>query len=154
MKRNIKLDIIRIFAFFSVVAVHFFLNTGFYYTIITASKRNFVMVTVKEFFMVCVPLFIILTGYLSTNKKPTVDYYKKLVSKLVLYYIINITFLLFEIYYKHNSFELMDIILYIFGYAKNYNWYFGMYIGLFLLAPYLNIVNNTYCINSYTFSIN
>ena len=34
----------------------FFLNSGFYNNIV-AGKRMFVMVTVKRFFMVCVPLF-------------------------------------------------------------------------------------------------
>ena len=29
-KRDVRLDIVRIFSLFSVIAVHFFLNSGFY----------------------------------------------------------------------------------------------------------------------------
>lgn len=66
-KRNINLDIIRSIAVFSVLSVHFFLNNGFY-TEIIKGKRMFVMFTMRTAFMICVPLFAILTGYLMNKK--------------------------------------------------------------------------------------
>ena len=50
-KRNINLDIIR-----SI------------YTEIIKGKRMFVMFTMRTAFMICVPLFAILTGYLMNKK--------------------------------------------------------------------------------------
>ena len=66
-KRNINLDIIRSIAVFSVLSVHFFLNNGFY-TEIIKGKRMLVMFTMRKAFMICVPLFAILTGYLMNKK--------------------------------------------------------------------------------------
>lgn len=73
-KRNINLDIIRSIAVFSVLSVHFFLNNGFY-TEIIKGKRMFVMFTMRTAFMICVPLFAILTGYLMNKKILSKTYY-------------------------------------------------------------------------------
>ena len=87
-RRNSTLDVIRIVGLFSVVGVHFFLHTGFYsqpYTgegpiesIIKAISEGdsdyltsawmFLMYMLRTLFNVCVPLFIILTGYLMSKK--------------------------------------------------------------------------------------
>lgn len=61
--RDIGLDITRIVAFISVVSVHFFLNSSFYDTPVLG-KRMYAMTIMRTAFMVCVPLFMILSGYL------------------------------------------------------------------------------------------
>ena len=55
VKRDIGLDFTRIFAFFSVVSVHFFLNTDFYKRPINGVKMQ-MLVGARTFFMVCVPV--------------------------------------------------------------------------------------------------
>ena len=62
-KRSPAADIIRIFAFFCVVSVHFFLNSKFY-DYPTEGKTMLVMTICRSFFMICVPLFLLLSGYL------------------------------------------------------------------------------------------
>ena len=64
--RNYNVDIIRIFAFFCVVAVHFFLKSGFY-DISVGGKKMFIMSIFRIFFIIYVPLFITLMGYLMCN---------------------------------------------------------------------------------------
>ena len=66
-KRNSSIDIIRLVALFGVVGVHFFLNTGFYEIQVSGAKLFFA-ITVRSFFMYCVPLFIMITGYLMNKK--------------------------------------------------------------------------------------
>lgn len=67
VKRNSNMDIIRCFALLSVVAVHFFLNSGFYDHVVIG-KRMYVAVVVRTALMVCVPMFMVLSGYLMRTK--------------------------------------------------------------------------------------
>lgn len=66
-KRNINIDFIKVCAVFFVISIHFFLNTGFYKTNISC-PRMYIMVGMRTFFMMCVPLFILITGYLMNKK--------------------------------------------------------------------------------------
>ena len=71
------LDIIRIFALFCVVSIHFFLYSGFY-EIPVSGVRMYVATVMRSFFRICVPLFLLLSGYLMGSKRPTKSYYGKL----------------------------------------------------------------------------
>ncbi len=51
--RNPSFDVIRIFALFLVVSVHFFLHIGYYYTPI-AGEKLFVMTVIRSFAKACV----------------------------------------------------------------------------------------------------
>lgn len=52
-KREASLDVVRVFAVFSVIAVHYFLNSGFYDNPVIG-ERMYLMVTIRQFFMICV----------------------------------------------------------------------------------------------------
>ena len=80
--RNPALDIIRCFAFLFVVCVHFFMNTEFYYEKVSGFPM-YVMMVMRSLFIICVPLYLLLTGYLMSGKKLTLSYYGK-ISKQVL----------------------------------------------------------------------
>lgn len=66
-KRNINIDLIKCIAVFSVISVHYFANVGLYKTIIEENKM-YIGIVFRTLFMICVPLFIITTGYLMKNK--------------------------------------------------------------------------------------
>mgnify|MGYP000183442649 CR=1 FL=1 len=68
-KRDSRLDLIRIFSLFCVAGIHFFLNSGFYSQMVSG-KRMFIMCIFRSFFIICVPMFITLTGYLMNKKTP------------------------------------------------------------------------------------
>lgn len=85
-KRNINLDLIRCVAVFGVVCVHFFINTGFYDEIVIG-KRMALSSAMRTFFMYCVPLFILLTGYLMNSKKISRSYYKGILHTIGIYII-------------------------------------------------------------------
>ena len=139
-KRDIRLDVIRVVAVISVLSVHFFLNNGFYDTVV-AGKRMYVMVLMRTAFMVCVPLFLLLTGYLCSNKKLTRKYYAGIRHTLEVYLLISIMCLLFHRFYLKETFTFAQGLFRILSYsACSYAWYIEMYIGLFLLIPFLNIL--------------
>ena len=146
VKRDIGLDFTRIFAFFSVVSVHFFLNTDFYKRPINGVKMQ-MLVGARTFFMVCVPLFLLLTGYLQGGKKidltkrGIVSYYKKLRPILIRYILSMLLVYLFLILAHREDFSIKNTLYGTLGF-KHYAWYVNMYIGLFLLTPFLNIIWN------------
>ena len=75
--RNPALDVIRCVACFGVVAVHFLLKSGFYGEPV-AGGRMIAMVFYRAAFMYCVPLFMILSGYLLCRKKLEWGFYKRI----------------------------------------------------------------------------
>ena len=140
--RNPSFDVIRIFALFLVVSVHFFLHIGYYYTPI-AGEKLFVMTVIRSFAKACVPMFILLTGYLMRNKKLTPKYYLGIVKTLGIYVLASVVCLLFEKYHLKLDVTLKSAIRDIFEFTgADYSWYVEMYIGLFLAIPFLNAMYN------------
>jgi len=141
-KRNPAADVIRCFALFCVVSVHFFLNSGFYDDPVCGT-RMFIMTLMRNFFMICVPLFLMLSGYLLRNKQLTKEYYKRIFKIIGVYVISGLACILFSIVFVDDEYNLGQVILSILNYtASPYAWYIEMYLGLFLLIPFLNIMYN------------
>lgn len=141
-KRDFSLDIIRILATFFVVSVHFFLNNGFYNEIM-AGKRMYVMTLMRSFFSICVPLLIMLTGYLMSQKKLCRKYYSGAVKTLSVYVIVAVIHILYKNHISPGMYTLVGGVRAILNFtAANYSWYIEMYIGLFLLIPFLNLAYN------------
>lgn len=143
-KRNINLDLTRCAAVFSVVAVHFFLNSGFYDTPMVGA-RMFLSTIFRTMFMVCVPLFLLLTGYLMSGKKVELGerslktFYGKISSVIIPYTIITLLILLWRFFYKGDELTFSSCLFSYLDFA-HYSWYVEMYIGLYLFIPFLNIV--------------
>ena len=74
-KRNIQIDIIKVLAVFLVILVHFYLKNGFY-DLDYHSKIMKISLVLRNFGMVCVPLFIMTTGYLLRDKEYSKKYFK------------------------------------------------------------------------------
>lgn len=141
-KRNIEADIIRILAFFSVISVHFFLYNGFYVQPIEG-KRMFAMTNMRSFFIVCVPLFLTLSGFLLRKKELEKGYYKRISKIITTYLLASFVCVLYRIVLVDQNLTIKDIVLKVLNFsAAPYSWYIEMYIGLFLLIPFLNIMYN------------
>jgi len=145
--RNPGLDILRCIALFCVVAVHFFLNTINYDLFQIQGWTAFLVLLLRGGFLICVPLFLLLSGYLMGNRTPTRSYYRKLTKTLGIYVLASLCCVAFSLLYNlilHKQMidigeSLMGILSFT---AAPYSWYIEMYIGLFLLIPYLNILYN------------
>lgn len=141
-QRDLRLDIIRIFSLFSVVGVHFFLNSGFYDQPVSG-KKMFIMCVIRSFFIICVPMFITLTGYLMNKKELSKKYYKGITKTLIIYFICSIIYSIFRKLYLHEEVTIKTFIISILDFnGTAYSWYIEMYIGLFLLIPFLNLIFN------------
>ena len=138
-QRICGLDMIRVCAIFFVIAGHFFsINTSFKNVPFTGISM-FIQGMMHSIFMVGVPLFIMLTGYLNINKTPTKKYYRGMIRVLAAYTIFSIATIAFRKFYLDENLSLVQWILKIFNYsAIPYAWYIEMWIGLALLTPFLN----------------
>lgn len=93
----------------------------------------------RQFLMICVPLFMMLTGYLTGDRKPCRNYYRKLVDTLGVYVLASLCCTAYKLYAGYEVFWLYRLVNDITSYsAAPYGWYVKMYIGLFLLCPFLN----------------
>lgn len=125
----------------------------------------FLMIVMRTLFSVCVPLFIILTGYLMSKKELTKGYYKGIRKTLIVFVLASLACMCFKAIHENNAareafyafdlntmfnaihesgkYEIKNFILSIFDFSgANYSWYVEMYIGLFLIIPFLNLAYN------------
>ena len=134
------MDLIRVTAVICVISVHFFMYTRFYDQPM-AGKKMFLLCTMRTFFSCCVPLFLILSGYLMGEKKLEKSYYKGLSSTLATYVLAGAACLVYCDAFLRISYSPAEILFRFLNFsAANYAWYVEMYIGLFLLIPFLNLV--------------
>lgn len=86
--KRIDLDIIRCFAIIFVISVHGLSYVGFY-ELSNPSIILFICHLIRTIAIICVPTFLILTGYLSVEKKYTLNlnYLEKPFRLLVIYFI-------------------------------------------------------------------
>lgn len=141
-QRLFGLEIVRCFAIFSVIAGHFFsLHTNFRYEIF-AGPSMFLQASVAPVFYSCgVPFFLLLTGYLNSNRKIEKTYFRKIWKVLFAYLLFSIISILFRNLYLNAHLRInqsLDMVLRFT--AIPYAWYIEMWIGLFLLTPFLNIM--------------
>lgn len=137
-----NLDIIRIIALFCVISVHFFSYIEFYNEP-TFGMKMFVMTVMRDYFMICVPLFILLTGYLMCNKKLDIKYYKGIIKTVSIYVLASIVNLIYRKVFLNEDITIINSIVKILDFSgAKYSWYIEMYIGLFVLIPFLNIIYN------------
>ena len=100
----------------------------------------FIQGTIKFFFH-GVPLFLLLTGYLNTKKEIVPRYYKGCVRILGSYLLFSVATIAFRHYYLGEEKSIVDWGHQILSFsAIPYAWYIEMWIGLFLLTPFLNIL--------------
>ena len=139
MKRQFGIDLIRTIAIIFVLVVHCFLNIEFYNQSYIGIS-TYCLLLIRNIAFVCVPLFLILTGYCMADKKLEKGYFSKIIKIIIVYLLISIISLLYKIFYLNEPFTIHQIID-IFTFKLNgYSWYVEMYIGLFLIIPFLNII--------------
>lgn len=136
--RSASLDILRIIAFLLVVCVHSMLNGGFYYQPVVASSM-IVMTSLRAVFMCCVPLFMVISGYLTLNKRVEKKFYFRIIRVVFVYFFASLFCELYRVIFLYEPFVFPDFLLDVLAFkAAPYSWYVHMYLGLFLLFPFFN----------------
>lgn len=136
-KRNASLDLARLSALFCVISVHFFLYTGFYGEPCNG-WRMYLLTLLRCSFMVCIPLFLLLTGYLLSGRDFSARHYRGVDKTLGVYLLCAVICVAMKKYY----FEMPEVTWFnLFDFTGcTYGWYVEMYLGLYLLIPLLNLV--------------
>ncbi len=136
-KRLAGPDLIRSVAALFVVGVHFYLNCGYYSAPLQGGKM-YVMTYTRWFFLICVPLYMILTGFFKCNKKLCREHYLSLVPIITAYIVITVIKIFVSNHFYGKIYFFKDSVKSIFNYT--FSWYVGMYISITLLIPFLNIL--------------
>jgi surface polysaccharide O-acyltransferase-like enzyme len=137
-KRLYQIDVIKVFAIFSVVSVHFLLNSGFYDISVTGWMPT-IDVILRTIFITAVPLFIMATGFLMGDKVLSSSYIVKIWRTLLLYVIVSIIDWIGHTLILGSKISFSDALYGMLDFSTDsYAWYVEMYIGLYLLIPVLN----------------
>lgn len=137
--RNTGLDCVRALAIFCVVLLHAISYGGGLSD--SAVSLSFVLkVYLRQISLASVPLFLMLSGYLQKHRKPDAKHYRSIFRLLLSYAVISIVCeICYALRFSDLTFPMAVYKLFDFS-ANGYAWYFEMYIGLFLLIPFLNMI--------------
>ena len=138
-ERNLNLDLTRCLALLMVPIMHSLDHTGLYDQQLYGAANQF-MIAVKTLFTTCIPLYVLLSGFLNNKKALSARYYLGLIRILGVYLLCGIACLAFEQCsgIAHRSPAEMVSALVNFS-CSDYAWYIMMYFGLFLMIPFLNM---------------
>lgn len=141
-RRSTGIDIVKVFAAFLVIVVHFFYHTAFYTAIPITDTEFIPPLMLLWTAYTCVPLFMISTGYLMNSKKLSKKYYRSMIKVIVLYLICSTVCLL----YKKSNGQVYDLWGILRGYLRyshcDYAWYVEQYLVMLLIVPFLNMAFN------------
>ncbi len=136
--RKSGLDVVRCVALIFIIGVHFFYHNGYYWEK-QVGIEMFIAGFVRWLTFSCVPMFIVLTGYLKAEKTMNMEHYKGIVAVLVTWVVTSIICIIFKEAYLHKGQSLAkNIVDFVQFKGADYAWYIELYIGLFMLIPFLN----------------
>ena len=141
-RRNINVDLIKVFALILVCTMHFFL-TGYYE--LKYEVRTIPFIAIRNYSAICVPLFIMVTGYLNFGRVWSKKLYLNIVRVFFLYATVIVICSVFDIYFGEPYAKVLEGS-YLLTIIKNivsfeyYGWYMNMYFGLVVIAPGINII--------------
>ena len=131
----------RTVAAFLVAYVHSFLtetgSVSYYHTPMSGMLMG-VATMLRWLAFCCVPLFMLLTGFLCVHRTSFKDNIKRLIPMLGSFVIVCMLHLLFRRFYWNIPISPQYIMSIVFD--MDLAWYLEMYIGLVLLQPFLNIL--------------
>lgn len=140
--RFLGIDIVRTIAIFSVIAGHFWvLNTPYRKVDFDGSFSMFVQGMGYFFFGIGVPLFLLMTGYLNYKKVTFNKKYLKGILKVIYAYLFfSVLTCLFRTCYLYENIGIIGGIKKTLDFSLiPYAWYIEMWIGLYLITPFLNL---------------
>ena len=137
------LDAVRSLAVACVILVHAISYTGVMDKDPTTLAWS-VYLALRFIAITGVPLFLILSGYLCIGKKLSRGYYAGIIPILISYFAITAIAITATEISVPGTYTVFTAILGMLNFtAHGYAWYVEMYIGLFLLIPFLNILWQT-----------
>jgi len=141
--RNIGIDIVKTFAIIFVIAQHFYLANTSFKDLPFVGPSMFIHSFFLNVYLMAVPLFLLATGYLNSKKSISKNYFLKIFRVLFSYLIFSLVTLCYRRFYLLQDIGIISGAKMILAFnAIPYGWYIEMWIGLYLLTPFLNILYN------------
>ena len=128
-------DLLRVIAAVFVIGVHFYLNCG-YYSAPLISTKLYIMTAARWLFLICVPLYMMLTGYFKSEKTISKSHYLSLIPIAFSYVGISVIKMIMCNFVYGKVYTLSFAVRNILNYQIA--WYMGMYLSLMLILPFLN----------------
>lgn len=139
MKRFEGIDFIRSSAIALVILIHTMMFLGIWQREMN-DLSTFVEVMIFRFTWICVPLFLMLTGYLNQKKEASKGYFKSIGRTAIIFLFYSVLVIVFRIVYQNEDISLWGSIQMILGNTtQDRAWYVNMYFGLVLLVPFINM---------------
>lgn len=137
-QRSAGLDIIRTIACLSVIFCHFFIHTKFNSSVFQGVSMF--LQGMASSTAVGSDLYMILTGYLCCNKVFGKNFYLSGIKVIISYLFFSLLTIIVNVYWTKTGMTWETGLLGILKFTTiPYAWYIEMWIGLFILAPFLNI---------------
>lgn len=143
-KRISGIDILKIIASFFVILLHTQVRSIDFNALKVEPTSKFIMTLfVRYTVMSSIGIFLMITGYFQYKKKFTKSHYIKLIPIILTYLIISV---IGEIILSNNGYSdrtfwkateaVLDFT------ADGYAWYVEMFVGLYLIIPFINLAYN------------
>lgn len=137
-KRSAGLDVVRTIACLTVIGSHFFLYTDF-----NSSQFSGVSMFLQGMLSsiaIGSDLYMILTGFLCCHKTLNRKFYQSGIKVILSYVFFSLITIAVNVHLFHTGMTWTSGLLGILSFSTiPYAWYIEMWIGLFLMAPFLNI---------------
>ena len=141
-KHDVNLDFVRAVATLFIVFIHFYDNTGLYESC-PALPLRLASVGLRMIVGSSVAVFMMLTGYLCSEKKLSLRYYLGFLRIYETYLLCSAMAFLARALLLHEELSLSYMVGAVVNfYSIDYAWYLLMYLGLFLMIPFLNLAFN------------
>lgn len=135
--RESGLDLLRLMALFFVNGVHSFLYNGFY-SQPQVGGAMWAANCLRWICYGCIGIFLMLTGYLKSQRKPDRKYFSGLIPILLGYLLTCLISFPIRHFVLNDTLTLAEWVEKGFTFG-NYAWYVEMYIGLILVSPVINL---------------
>lgn len=137
-ERIAGIDIIKALAAVFVVSIHQLGQTHIL-AMNMSGARAFVIMLYRYMVMSCVPLFIMATGYLQCKKVPDRKFYKGIIP-IIVTYLVTTAVCVAAGWYLGDEMTAASVIIKTLNFTQNgYAWYVEMFIGLYLMIPFINM---------------
>lgn len=137
-ERAAGIDLVKICAMFFVLSLHFCLHGGFY----SFPMEQTSVAVISGFRMLsyeCVPLFLLISGFLMKNATMTAKHVIKITPIVINTILIAVITIVYKILVLHEHWDLYVWIESAYHLQQPpYGWYVNMYIPLYLMMPFIN----------------
>ena len=133
--RESNFELMRIISMLFIVIYHMIISTGGKLINYTVGLDNLFLSFISLLIIVHVNSFVLITGYFQHNKKFNI---KKVFSLVGMVYFYKVLIGAIAYFIFHYDYTYLDIIKILSPLDFGNLWFFGIYLALYLISPYLN----------------